>query len=128
MRALPLALALTALVAGCRPIRTEHGFDYAYPRTRSDFTVRWIGLGDGRAAMWITTANDGEANNRYEGIEFFVDPGSPRDVETHVLPQLQAKGLKKGSKAAWILLTGSEPEALAGAERLSKELQIGGVI
>lgn len=131
-RALPaVALAITfgtLCAAGCRPIHTAHGFDYAYPRKRSDFTVRFLGTASGHAAIWISTANDGEANGRYEGRDVVVDPGTPAEVEATVIPYLESHGLPKGAPLAYILSTGAEPPMLAGVARLAREFNVGRVV
>lgn len=123
-RSLPLFFALAALVAiaACKPIQTDHTYDYDYPSTRQDFTVRWIGTPSG-VALWVSTANDLEENGRYEGIQFLVDPGSPTDVESVVLPYLAKNGMPPGHPLAYVVLTSGDAQAMAGAERAAKEFK-----
>ena len=114
----PTVATLLALGA-CKPIQRDHTYDYDYPKPEREFLLRWIGTPSG-AALWVSTANDGEDNGRYEGIEFLVDPGSPTDVETVVLPALERSGLKPGQRLAYVVLTSADAQAVAGAQRVVK--------
>lgn len=122
------AFAAALTLAGCKPLRTPHTFDLEYPAKRADFTARFLGTPSGHSAIWITTADDAEANGRYEGLQIVVDPGTPSDVESVVIPWLAAHGLKKRGAIAYVLLTSSEPPMLAGVERLRREFSVAQVI
>lgn len=116
-----LAVVLAASIGACKPIHRDHTYDFEYPRPKSDFTLRWIGLPSG-SALWVSTANDGEANGRYEGVHFVVDPGTPGDVEATVLPELARNGVRgDGEALSYVVLTSGDAQAVAGAERLAKE-------
>ena len=121
-RFLSVLFATALAAASCKPIHRDHTFDYAYPQTRRDLLVRWIGTPSG-AALWISTADDGEDNGRYQGIHLLVDPGGPTDVETVVLPALQRGGLQPGMPVAYVVLTRGDAAARAGAARIAKEFR-----
>lgn len=118
-RLLAAVLAIVAFGA-CKPIQRPHTYDHDYPKPAQEFLLRWIGTPSG-VALWVSTADDGEDNGRYQGIQFLVDPGSPTDVEAIVLPMLASNGLKKGSPLAYVVLTSGTAQAIAGAERVAKE-------
>src|SRR5947207_102480 len=101
----PVLAVLALLASSCKPIETAHSDPHKYPAKRSDLTVRWIGTSSPRPAIWISTADDGESNGRYEGLHALIDPGSPADVESIVLPFLAAHGLAKGASVAYVLST-----------------------
>ena len=124
MKAFRVALLLLSLAAAaCEPIHTDHTFDYAYPRPKHDFTMRWVGTAGG-SALWISTADDGEKNGRYEGVHLVVDPGGPTDVETSVLPLLAKNGVKAGADSlAYVVLTSADAQSMAGAQRLASEFK-----
>lgn len=115
------ALLAGLALAACQPIHREHTFDHQYPLPKRDFTLRWIGTSSG-AAVWVSTANDGEVNGRYEGVQMVVDPGSPTDVESVVLPYLAENGVRDGGETlSYVVVTSADAQAIAGAERLAKE-------
>lgn len=90
--------------------------------SRHDLRVRWIGLPSGTNAAWITTADDGVPNGRSDGVDFIVDPGTPAEVESTLIPALVAGGLKPGARIAQIVLTSGEADRAAGARRLARHL------
>lgn len=122
------AFAAALVLCGCKPLRTPHTFDLEFPSKRADFTARFLGTPSGRTALWITTADDAEANGRYEGLQIVVDPGTPSDVESVVIPWLAAHGLKKRGAIAYLLSTSAEPPMLAGVERLRREFSVAHVV
>lgn len=113
-----LACAAVLALSACKPIERPHTYDYAFPQQRLDFSMRWLGTPSG-VALWVTTAEDGEPNGRYEGVSVLVDPGSPGDVEKVVLPYLEAHPSPAGPhKIAYVVLTSSDAQSVAGAERV----------
>src|SRR4051812_25946997 len=121
MRArLLFAAALVAACAGCHPVITEHSVENFYPTDKSDFAARWVGLGQGHSALWISTADDGVKNGRYEGVQLVVDPGSPAEVAAQLIPFLEGHGLKRGGPIAYVVLTSADPQGEAGAEALAR--------
>ena len=122
------AFAAALTLGGCQPLRTPHTFDLEFPAKRADFTARFLGTPSGRTAMWITTADDVEANGRYEGLQIVVDPGTPSDVESVVIPWLAAHGLKKSGAISYLLSTSAESPMLAGVERLRREFSVAHVV
>lgn len=120
-RRIALVASATLLAfSACKPIERPHTYDHQYPQQRMDFTMRWIGTASG-VAVWGTTANDLEQNGRYEGVQFLIDPGTPTDVETTVLPYLAQNGVPAKSPVAYVVLTSVDAQTLAGAERVAKE-------
>ncbi len=89
---------------------------------KRDLRVRWIGLPSGTNAVWITTSDDGVPNGRRDGVDLVIDPGTPADVESTLIPALVAGGLRPGSKIAHIVVTSGEADRAAGANRLARHL------
>lgn len=92
------------------------------PVAKRDLRVRWIGLPSGSNAAWITTADDGVPNGRSDGVDLIVDPGTPADVESTLIPALAAAGLKPGARIAQIIVTSGEADRVAGARRLARHV------